>query len=154
MPDKVSHLSDEDLCDALACDNRTLRRWRKHPDAPGTNDVAAWAAFKERHGLGRGGSQTKAELQEEKLRRENRLLDLKIAREEGKTIFAEDVKAYLVSLSAKWDQLLTLKLETEIPARLIGKDIVAARAEARAVHDEIREICNAGIVGAEKELAS
>ena len=66
----------------------------------------------------------------------------------------DDVQAYLTRLSARWDQLLTLKLETEIPARIIGKDIVAARAEARAVHDEIREVCNAGIVGAEREIAA
>ena len=87
-----------------------------------------------------------------KLRADRQLAELKLSEGQKSVIPIAAVTDYLSRLSAKWDQLLTQKLETEIPARLVGKDIVAARAEARVVHDEIREICNAGIVDAEKEI--
>jgi hypothetical protein len=93
-----------------------------------------------------------ADLREEKIKEEIELLRLKKRKEEGKAISMEDALSYLGRLAAKWDQLLTQKLDVETPARLQGKDIVAARAEALAIHDEIREVCNAGIVAAGKEL--
>ena len=137
----------------VSVDEKTLRNCQKRGEAPKEMTVAAWKPFLEeflKKGITR---KSLADLREEKLKEEIRLLKLKAAREEGKTIALADVLGYMSRLSAKWDQLLTLKLETEIPARLLGKDIVAARAEARAVHDEIREVCNAGIVDVEKELA-
>lgn len=138
----------------LGVDEKALRDWEKREDAPKDGKVETWQAYIEANHLAKGMTRKSyAELREEKIKEEIRLLKLKAQREEGKTLAHEDVRGYLARLSAKWDQLLTLKLETEIPARLVGKDIVAARAEARAVHDEIREICNAGIVGAEKEIA-
>ena len=148
-------MSRRALAAALGVDEKALRDWEKRPDAPKERTVEAWQPYIEANHLGKGMTRASyAQLREEKIREEIRLLKLKAQREEGKTIPIADVLGYISRLGAKWDQLLTLKLETEIPARLVGKDIVAARAEARAVHDEIREVCNAGIVGAEEELTS
>jgi transcriptional regulator with XRE-family HTH domain len=148
-------MSRRQLAKELGVDEKALRQWETRPDAPQSKDVAEWKAYIEANHLAKGMTrQSYADLREEKIKEEIALLRLKKRREEGKTILIDDVREYLGRLGAKWDQLLTQKLETEIPARLVGKDIVAARAEARAVHDEIREICNAGIVGAEKELTT
>jgi hypothetical protein len=141
--------------DALGVDVRTLRNWRKRPDFPAgatVEELRQWST-----GLGLGGKSKHAsysELREEKLREEIALLRLKKRKEEGKSIASGDVFAYLGRLAARWDQLLTQKLDVEIPVRLQGKDIVAARAEAQAVHDEIREVCNAGITSAGKDLVA
>ena len=143
------------LAEACNVDVRTVRNWQKRPDYPKNalaGDVRKWA---DGLGLGRGAKHASySELREEKLREEIALLRLKKRKEEGKAIASEDVFAYLGRLAAKWDQLLTQKLDVEIPVRLQGKDIVAARAEAQLVHDEIREICNAGITSAGTDLAS
>lgn len=142
------------LARALGVDESSIRDWEDRSDAPKEMTVEAWKPYIEASHLAKGMTRKSyAELREEKIKEEIDLLRLKKLREEGRTLSLEDVQAYLSRLSARWDQLLTLKLETEIPARIIGKDIVAARAEARAVHDEIREICNAGIVEAEKDIA-
>jgi hypothetical protein len=143
------------LADAIGVDIRTIHNWRKRADYPknaSAEDVRKWA---EGLGLGRGSKHASyAELREQKLKEEIALLRLKKRKEEGKAIASEDVFAYLGRLAAKWDQLLTQKLDVEIPVRLQGKDIVAARAEAQLVHDEIRAICNAGITSAGKDLVA
>jgi hypothetical protein len=137
----------------LGVDEKTLRNWQKLPGWPKHGTTAERQAFIEANHLAKGMTRRGyAELREEKIKEEIDLLRIKKRREEGNSLAIEDVRGFLRRLSASWDQLLTQKLETEIPARLQGKDIVAARAEARAVHDEIREVCNAGLVGAEKEM--
>jgi hypothetical protein len=139
----------------LGVDEKSLRNWQKLPGWPKDGTADEKRAYIAANHLAKGMTRaTYAELREAKIKEEIDLLRIKKRREEGNSIAIEDVRGYLSRLAAKWDQLLTLKLETEIPARLVGKDIVAARAEARAVHDEIREVCNAGIVGAEKELTT
>ena len=89
-----------------------------------------------------------------KLKADRQLAELKLSQGRAEVVGADDVADALRRLGAKWDQVLTQKLETEIPVRMLGKDIVACRAEAREVHDEIREICNAGLLVAEKEVAA
>jgi hypothetical protein len=146
-------ISRAKFAESLGCDEKSLRRWEVRPDAPKERDLDTWRAYIEAQGLAKGMTgKSYAELREDKIREEIALLALKRKKEEGKTYDAADVKRYLSQLGAKWHQLLTQKLEVDIPARLLGKNIVEARAEARAVHDEIREICNAGIVEAESEM--
>ncbi len=141
------------FAELLGFDEKSLRRWELRPDAPKERDVETWRAYIEAQALAKGATgKSYAELKEDKLREEIDLLRLKKSKEEGRTVAVENVRDYLSRLAAKWDQLLLQKLEVEIPARLLGKTIVEARAEARAVHDEIREICNAGIVGAKDEI--
>ena len=115
----------------------------ERPDAPKGTDVAEWRVFMEQNGLGREASKTKTQLQEQKLTEEIALLRLKRAQAEGSTVEVADMAAYVAGFSARLDQLLTQKLEVELPPRVQGKDIVEIRREARAVHDEIREIYNA-----------
>lgn len=130
------------LAAALGCDERTITRWRKLPNAPTGDEIEEWKKFCLENGLGRDTSKTKTQLQEEKLRREIKLADLRIARETGAMVGVDEMASYVARFSARLDQLLTQKLEVELPPRVQGKDIVGIRQEARAVHDEIREIYN------------
>ena len=137
----------------MGVDEKTMRLWQQRDDAPQTADFGVWSEYVQLHGLAMQVTRKSyADLREEKIKEEIELLRLKKRKEEGKAISMEDALSYLGRLAAKWDQLLTQKLDVETPARLQGKDIVAARAEALAIHDEIREVCNAGIVAAGKEL--
>ena len=67
-----------------------------------------------------------------KMRRENEI-------QEGNTIPMDEVTAALRVATAKWDSVLTSKLDQEAPARLVGKDIAEIRAEMATIHDELRE---------------
>jgi ribosomal protein L29 len=130
----------------LGFDESTLRQWRKLDGAPNGDDAEEWRAFIKANNLGRGASSKSInELRAEKLAVETRLLHLKEQQAKGELVEVGEVREYLGRVAAKFDQLLTQKIDTEIPARLLGKDIVAARAEASLVHDEIREVVNAGL---------
>ena len=80
-----------------------------------------------------------------KLRTERQIAELKLEEQRGEVISLAEMGEFIGRLSAKWEQLLKLKLEVEAPAKVIGKGIVEVRREMRTLHDEMREICNAGL---------
>lgn len=80
-----------------------------------------------------------------KLRAEMELAQIKVAEAKNEVMSVVDAEAFIARFAAKLNQLLMQKLEIEIPARMNGKDITAARAEARLVHDEIWEVCNGNL---------
>lgn len=135
----------ETLIAALRCDQRTLARWQKLPGAPKSLEVDEWREFVEAHGLGRDTTKTKTQLQEELLRRDIKLRDLKIARDEGKTVLVSEVREMLARMAAQHALLMRTKYDTELPARLMGKDIVAIRAEIVATSDEVCDVVNRGL---------
>lgn len=81
----------------------------------------------------------------QKLRTERMIAELKLEQQRGDVVPKEEIGDWVAQTAAKWEQLLKLKLEVEAPPKLVGKDIVAIRKELRTTHDEIREICNAGL---------
>jgi hypothetical protein len=80
-----------------------------------------------------------------KMTAEAELAQIKVAEAKHELISVPEAVDFMAHFAAKLNQLLTQKIETETPARLLGKDIVASRAEARQIHDEIWEVCNAGL---------
>lgn len=82
-----------------------------------------------------------------KLRAEAEMAQIKLAETKAELIALQDVQSYLVNVSAKFDQLITQKLDVEGPARTVGKDIVALRSEFSQIHDEMRGVINAGLSG-------
>lgn len=145
-------MSARELARQLGVQEKSLRRWRARiaagelPTPPADDDVSGWAEYLAKNGLGRGESDPDiTELRAEKLAVEIRLLELKEQQARRELVTVDDVRAYLATLGAKLDQYLTQKIETELPVRLLGKDIVSARSEARAIHDEIRAEVNKGI---------
>lgn len=85
------------------------------------------------------------EARTKKISAEAELAQLKVAEARAEVISVPDAVEFMSRFAAKLNQLLTQKIETEVPARLLGKDIVAARTEARQIHDEVWEVCNAGL---------
>lgn len=126
-----------DVAGQLGTTRQTLYNWRKLPDAPTEPDVEAWKEWHEENKAGAGGaelSEVKRQVELEKLRKLRRENEV----QEGRMIPVDEVVALIALASAKWDLVLTQKLETEGPARVVGKDIAEARIELRTMHDELR----------------
>lgn len=145
--------SRREIARACGCDEGAIRKWEKLPDSPKTRDIEAWKAYVAAHHLTRPQSvKGYAEMRTEKLAVETRLLKLKEAKEKRELIPFADAQAAFDRLLAKWHQLIAQKLEVETPARLVGKDITAARVEAKRIHDEIAETVNAQFGESTREL--
>lgn len=137
-----------ELARTLEVSEKSLRNWEKLPGSPRTGDAAEWLAYIEKNNLAKGlGNEDIARLRAEKLEVEVAILKNKERRERGELIALQDVQSYLVNVSAKFDQLITQKLDVEGPARTVGKDIVALRSEFSQIHDEMRGVINAGLSG-------
>jgi hypothetical protein len=134
------------LATELGCSEKSLRNWEKLKGAPSDFDVTAWQKFIEENHLLKGmADATYSQLRSEKLAVEVRLLKIKESQANKELAPIADVRAYLATLAAKFDQMLTQKIDIESPARLVGKDIVSMRAECLVIHDEMRATVNAGI---------
>lgn len=62
-------------------------------------------------------------------------------------VAADEIRSMIVIACAKWASILITKLETEAPARLIGKDVAEMREEMRVIVDELSEISRGIFVG-------
>jgi len=94
-----------------------------------------------------GGSKELAEV-----KRLIALEDLKMKQRENSVrdkdvVAAEEIRAMVTLATAKWGSILATKLETEAPARLVGKDSAEMREEMRAVVAELSEISRTLFVG-------
>jgi len=140
-------MSRRALAAALGVDEKALRDWEKRPDAPKERTVEAWQPYIEANHLGKGMTRASyAQLREEKIREEIRLLKLKAQREEGKTILVDEVSDFLKDWTANLDMALTAELEVNSPPLLAGKSVVEVREALRAVHDRIREATRNGLL--------
>lgn len=126
------------MAGALQISRETLYNWRKFPTAPKTADPVAWQEWREEH-KPEGGDANLADVKRlveleklRKLKRENEI-------GEAKTVPVDEVVSSLREATAKWDSVLTSKLQQEAPARLVGKDIAELRAEMTVINDELRE---------------
>jgi len=81
----------------------------------------------------------------EKLKAETEMAQIRLSETKGEVVALPDQIDFIKKFAARLNQLLTQKIETEVPVRLLGKDIVSARAEARMIHDEVWEVCNTSL---------
>ena len=139
-PKAALKVSWVELSKRLGYSRRAIYNWREMPDAPPEPDPIQWQAFIESHGLGQKETKSLTELKAEvegerlrKLRRENEVA-------EGQIVQVDDMVDFLRGLGAKWDMMLTQKIEVEFPPKLLGLSIAEIRAECRRAHDEIRDI--------------
>jgi hypothetical protein len=135
-----------ELSRRLGFSRTAIYKWRTLPDAPKEPDAVQWQAFIEDHGLGkrdtRSLTEIKADVENErlrKLRRENEVA-------EGEIVNVVDMANMLKELAAKFDLVLTHKLDTELPPLLVGQPIAEVRAICAKCHDEIREITDSGLL--------
>ena len=118
---------------------------KKHADGKREN-LTAWERFCAEKLIGKDTStKTLAELKGELMRREIKLRDMKIARENGDVVSRTVVEELLALLAQKLDLLLRLKLEVELGPRVAGKTAADANAEGREMLDEIREVINGNL---------
>lgn len=137
FPKDAEELNWTALAERLDVSRQTIYEWRRIEGTPKTPNVAEWEKWVEQNRQGEPADITEVKRLVEieklrKLKRENEI-------QEAKTIPMDEVTAALRVATAKWDSVLTSKLDQEAPARLVGKDIAETRAELAAIHDELRE---------------
>ena len=122
----------------LGISRQALYNWRKLDDAPQEPNVDAWLewAAENKPDANHDLSEVKRLVELEKLRKLKRDNEIN----EKQTISMAEATAALRVATAKWDSVMTSKLDQEAPARLVGKDIAELRAEIALIHDELREI--------------
>jgi hypothetical protein len=136
-PDGAVAKSWADVAGKLGISRQALYNWRKLEDAPQEPNVDAWLQWAAEHkpDANQDLQEVKRLVELEKLRKLKRENEI----QEERTIEMDEVTAALRVATAKWDSVLTSKLDQEAPARLVGKDIAEMRAELAAIHDELRE---------------
>lgn len=161
MPAKGHDLPKEDpttqreLAARLRISVQSLSGWSKLPGAPTDYNVETWKAFVEANQLGVGGNRVgvgREELLQEKLRGEIRLNQLKIEREEGKTILIDEVDARDLNLASLQKAYLYAVLGRELGARGAGKSAEELTVLGQQVADQICEVFNQGVEQWRKSL--
>jgi len=117
-----------------------MRDWRKLPGAPQNPDIEAWSTYVSDNDLGVVGnrvSQDREELLREKLTKENRLLDLKIAREEKTSVDRAEVDALLLHIATMQKTVLYPALERELPAKAEGHTAAEISLIGREIGDRL-----------------
>ena len=140
------------LADALGCDARTLRNWRKLAESPVGDDFDAWTAFRDAHGLGRVRSGELAELKKEVERERLRKLRRENAVAEGSLIPKDVVAAAIIGKAHGFARILRYELEQNLPALLVGQPIAEIRRELRDTCDRVTVRYNA-VVSADEIAA-
>lgn len=110
------------------------------PNAPQSPDLESWRAFIDAHELGIVGnrvSKDREQLLKEKLEKENKLLDLKIAREEGTSIDRTAVDALLLHVATMQKTVLYPALERELPAKAEGRTAAEISLIGREIGDRL-----------------
>lgn len=144
--------SQDQLAAALQCDGRTLRLWRKLPDAPTGDDLDAWREFRDAHGLGRVRSGELAELKKDVERERLRKLRRENAVAEGNLIPKDALAAAIKGKAHGFARILRYELEQNLPALLVGQPISEIRRELRDTCDRVTVRYNA-VVSADEIAA-
>lgn len=129
---------------------QTIRKWRrnfgdtpeKHKDGK-KEHVQSWRDFIALKGLGETVKVAPKErelLMRENLEKKNKLLDIDIAKAEGKVRTVAEVKALMLSIASKQNSILRQKLENEFPGKLKGLNATEIRAEGRKLADRLCDI--------------
>lgn len=114
--------------------------WRKLPGAPTEPNADEWQAFIDANDLGNAGNRVgadRAELLKEKLRKEIRLAEIKIEKEERKLIDRAEVDALHLHISTRQRSMLYQYLETEAPPKLMNLNATQMRTVLREMADSI-----------------
>jgi hypothetical protein len=130
------------LANRLGITVRAVHSLRKKPGAPTDPADLAWDLFHAENGRDLG-SKT---LRDQKIEEEIKILKLKHSQLSGEVASVAGVREFLAQVSARYSQLLRTKYDTELPAKLQGKDIVAIRRAIIDTTDSVADIVNAGLL--------
>ena len=145
-PEQITQ-SWKEIASTLGYSRNAVYAWRKLDGAPQTPDLEAWKAFVAEHDLGVVGnraSKTREGLLVEELTKENRLLDLRIAKEERRSVDRSEVDALLLHVATMQKTVLFPAMERELPPRAEGK----TASEISVIGREIADRCCAVMASA------
>lgn len=145
---KPEPTTQKELAARLRVSVTSISNWSKLPGAPTDLDLGTWKAFVEANDLGNSGNRMgggREELLQEKLRGEIRLNQLKIEREEGKTILVDEVDERDLHLAAMQKAYLYAVLGRELGARGAGKSAEELCVLGQQIADQVCEIFNQGV---------
>lgn len=137
------------LANRLGVSTNSITTWKKLPGAPSGWEFEEWKAFMEANGLGiRGAKKIGGErenLLTRKLERETKLLDLRIAKEEGNYIERTAANEFMLHVATMQKTVLYQRLGRELGARGEGKSAAELNALGQAIADEICTIMVNGL---------
>lgn len=129
------------LAEILQFTVQAISRWRRLPGAPeGPQNVAAWREFIAANDLGIVGNRSSKDREAlliEKLTKENKLLDLKIAKEERTSVARSEVDELLLHVATLQKAVLFPALENELPPRAEGRSAAEISVMGRELGDRI-----------------
>lgn len=145
---KAIPATKSELAQHLRVSVRSLQSWGKLPGAPTGLDVEEWKKFADENQLGIAGNRvggSREELLQEKLRSEIRLNELKIQKEEGKTVLVSEVEERDLHLATLQKTVLYQKLGRELGARCAGRSAEELCVLGEQIADEICGIFSEGV---------
>lgn len=143
------------LCSRLQVSRQAIYNWRKLPGAPASPDYQPWKDFIDENQLGIAGNRvgsSREELLQEKLRSEIRLNELKIQKEEGKTVLVSEVDERDLQLATLQKSYLYAVLGRELGARGAGKSAEELCVLGQNIADQICDVFTRGIEKWQKSL--
>lgn len=128
-----------DLAKELGVSRQTLFHWRKLANAPAAPDLEPWEIFVEENDLGTGKKLSKERemLLTERVRNQNRLLEIQIAEKERTVVSRAALVAVFTRVAATQRQILYQALVTEYPAQVEGRTMAEIRVLGRDTADRI-----------------
>lgn len=152
---KPAPTTQKELASRLRTSVKSIQVWSKLPGAPTGLDLDEWLKFAEENQLGVAGNKVGAgreELLQEKLRSEIRLNELKIQKEEGKTVLVSDVDERDLQLATMQKSYLYAVLGRELGARGAGKSAEELCVLGQNIADQICDVFTKGVEKWQKSL--
>ncbi len=132
------NVTQKQLAQILGYDERQIRRWQKHPEAPpktnGGYDVAAWKTFAAAHGR-KSPSERKADLEAEKLEIHNERQRFKHECEQGAWTPNTVIEPALMQFSQALLSHLENLLERRLPVAWANKTAAELKELGRQEFD-------------------
>lgn len=131
------------LAKQLRVSRTAIFNWKKLPGAPEEANFEAWRDFVAAEGLGISGNRVgkkRETLLEGRAEKQNRLLDLQIAKEERKYVERAEVNKLLLAVSSRQKAQLYAALEREYPGKVVGRTVSEISVLGRELADRLCEI--------------
>ena len=132
-----------ELSQRLRFSQTSITEWRKLPGAPQEPIYEEWTVFIEDNdlgGQGRKSSEARENFLTARVQKQNRLLDIEIAKKERALVDRAAVDGMLLQVSSLAKTVLYQKMERELPAKLVGLTPPEMSIKMREAADEISEI--------------
>ena len=131
------------LAKRLRVSTNAISEWRKLPGAPDEPVLASWKPFIAENQLGVVGNRVaprREALLESSVEKKNRLLDLEIARKEGRMVDRSSVDALHHAVFTRQKAVLFAALESEYPGKVVGRTASEIRMLGRQLAERICDV--------------